>query len=136
MQDRPTAPELLDALAELLFADVSEWVPRERRFQVLVAANVCAVVARELRAGREPSLADLELFQRLAARYEAPASHGESADVGSRDEAVRETAREAAGELARAIRAGELDDELPAVMAGLREHTRRKLDVARPGYAA
>jgi Domain of unknown function (DUF6285) len=130
MQDRPTAPELLDALAELLLADVREWVPRERRFQVLVAANVCAVVARELRAGREPTRADLGLFRRLAGGYEAPAIPDEGSDAEWRDEAVRE----AAG-LARAIRAGELDDELPAVMVGLREHVRRKLEIARPGYA-
>jgi hypothetical protein len=65
MQDRPTAPELLDALAGMLFAEVREWVPRERRFQVLVAANVCAVVARELRAGEGPSREDLVLFRAL-----------------------------------------------------------------------
>ncbi len=93
MQDRPTAPELLDALAELLFADVREWVPRERRFQVLVAANVCAVLARELRAGREPTEADIELFARLAAEYEAPGA--ESTD----DELLLE-ARAGAAELA------------------------------------
>lgn len=62
MQDRPTAPELLDALAAMLFTQVREWVPRERRFQILVAANVCAVVARELRAGERPSLEDSRLF--------------------------------------------------------------------------
>lgn len=118
MQDRPTAPELLDALAELLYADVREWVPRERRFQVLVAANVCAVVARELRAGREPTAADLALFGELLGDADSP-----------------DDAREAAAELARAIRAGELDDKLPTVIAGLREHVKRKLEIARPGYA-
>ena len=123
MQDRPTAPELLDALAEMLFTEVREWVPREQRFQILVAANVCAVVARELRAGREPTEADIALFERLAAEYEA--GEGEPEDL----------AREAAAELAREIRTGEHDDELPEVMAALREHVRRKLDVARPGYA-
>lgn len=125
MQDRPTAPELLDALAELLFAEVREWVPRERRFQVLVAANVCAVVARELRAGRAPSLADIALFRELA-EVTGPSHQPED----SEDEA-----REAAKELAWRIRRGELDDDLPQVMTRLREHVRRKLDVARPGYA-
>src|SRR5215218_7435515 len=55
MQDRPTAPELLDAMAAELYAEVRERVPRERRFRVLVLANLCAVIARELRAGDEPS---------------------------------------------------------------------------------
>jgi hypothetical protein len=65
MQDRPEASELLDAMAADLFAKVREWVPRERRFQVLVLANLCAVIARELRAGSEPSLADVRLFREL-----------------------------------------------------------------------
>ena len=117
MQDRPTAPELLDSLAAMLFTEVREWVPRERRFQILVAANLCAVVARELRAGDEPTLADAALFNDLLGGEEG----GE--------------ARELAAELARSIRAGELDEELPVVIDRLRDHVRRKLDIARPGYA-
>jgi hypothetical protein len=125
MQDRPTAPELLDALAELLFGDVREWVPRERRFQVLVAANLCAVVARELRAGYEPSLADVRLFRELIGAT-GPEPEPEDADA---------EASEAARELAWLIRRGDLDDRLADVTVRLREHVRRKLDIARPGYA-
>jgi hypothetical protein len=125
MQDRPTAPELLDALAELLFADVREWVPRERRFQILVAANLCAVIARELRAGEEPSAADAQLFRALL-RADGPAPVPGKAD---------DEAREAAAQLAKRIRAGELDDDIEKVAGRLGEHVRRKLDVARPGYA-
>lgn len=125
MQDRPTAPELLDALAALLFTDVREWVPRERRFQVLVAANICAVVARELRAGEEGSLADAALFRALLGEQGAPPATGD-ADA---------EARRAAAELALKIRRGELDGEIEDVAGSLREHVRRKLDVARPGYA-
>jgi uncharacterized protein DUF6285 len=116
MQDRPTAPELLDAMAADLYSEVREWVPRERRFRVLVLANLCAIIARELRAGEEPAREDLELFTAL--------SGSETDD-----------AREAAATLAAAIRRGDLDERLPEVMAGLREHVARKLDVARPGYA-
>lgn len=126
MQDRPTAPELLDALAALLFTEVREWVPRERRFQVLVAANVCAVVARELRAGAAPSLADVRLFRELAGTPVEPAPAPEDAQA---------EAREAARDLARLTRRGELDDGLEGAVSRLREHVRRKLDVARPGYA-
>ena len=124
MQDRPTAPELLDALAAMLFAEVREWVPRERRFQVLVAANVCAVVARELRAGAAPSQADARLFRELL---------GADAAEPAPERAEAE-AREAAAQLASALRSGELDDRLPEVAERLREHVRRKLEVARPGY--
>lgn len=124
MQDRPTAPELLDALAAMLFNEVREWVPRERRFQVLVAANVCAVVARELRAGAEPTLADVALFRELLG--------AEPGEVTA--ESAGEEARAAAAELAEVIRAGELDDSIDATAARLRAHVRRKLEVARPGY--
>jgi hypothetical protein len=125
MQDRPTAAELLDALAELLFGDVREWVPRERRFQVLVAANVCAVVARELRAGDDASVADVALFRGLLG-IAGPAPDPEDAEA---------EAREAAAELAWEIRRGNLDGEIEAAAGKLREHVRRKLEIARPGYA-
>ncbi len=114
MQDRPTAPELLDAMAAKLFGEVREWVPRERRFQVLVLANLCAVIARELRAGEGPEAADLELFKGLG-------SEGEDA-------------RGAAADLAARIRAGELDEGLGEVIVSMREHVARKLEIARPGY--
>ena len=52
-----------------------------------------------------------------------------------REPSGRGEAREAANELAWLIRRGELDGELPQVIGRLREHVRRKLDVARPGYA-
>jgi hypothetical protein len=125
MQDRPTATELLDALAELLFRDVREWVPRERRFQVLVAANLCSVLARELRAGAAPSLADVALFRSILG-VEGPTPAPEDAEA---------EAREAASELAWELRRGNLDTEIESVAASLREHVGRKLEIARPGYA-
>jgi hypothetical protein len=100
-------------------------VPRERRFQVLVLANLCAVIARELRAGAAPSLADARLFAELLGEDRSEPAP-EDADAA---------ARELADELAGAIRRGELDERLGEVVAELREHVRRKLDVARPGYA-
>jgi len=115
MQDRPTAAELLDAMAGELYAEVREWVPHERRFRVLVLANLCAVIARELRAGDEASGRDLELFSALS---------GSPAD----------DVREAATALAASIRHGDLDARLSEAISGLREHVTRKLDVARPGY--
>jgi Domain of unknown function (DUF6285) len=114
MQDRPTAPELLDAMAAKLFTEVRGWVPRERRFQVLVLANLCAVIARELRAGEAPDEADLELFRELG---------GEGDD-----------SRVAAADLSRRLRAGDLDDTLDDTLIRLREHVGRKLAIARPGY--
>ena len=117
MQDRPTAPELLDAMAATLFEEVREWVPRERRFQILVLANLCAVIARELRAGEAPDEADVRLFCGLLG------------EEGGADP------RHAAELLSQRIRAGDLDDQLGEVIPALREHVARKLEIARPGYA-
>jgi hypothetical protein len=114
-QDRPTAPELLDSVAEYLFAELRPEVPREQRFKVLVAANVCAVVAREIRAGDAPDLADLALFSDLL---------GEEVD----------DLHAAAAELSRRIRSGELDGRIDELAPRLEEHVRRKLEIARPGY--
>jgi ATP-binding cassette subfamily B protein len=126
VEDRPGAPELLDAVAEYLFAELRPEVPREQRFRVLVAANVCAVVAREIRAGEGPAREDLELFRELLGEAaEPPGDPGEAA----------EQARRAAAELARRLRSGELDDRIEELAPRLAEHVRRKLEVARPGYA-
>jgi hypothetical protein len=124
MQDRPTATELLEATAEYLFSELRPKVPREQRFKVLIAANLCAVVAREIGAGSEPSREDLALFNELLGREAEPA------DLG----ALESAAREAAGELARRLRSGELDDRLDELTPRLAEHVRHKLEIARPGY--
>jgi Domain of unknown function (DUF6285) len=115
MQDRPSAPELLDSVAEYLFEELRPELPREQRFKVLVAANVCTVVAREIRAGEEPDVQDLELFNNL---------------LGEQVDDVRATA----AELARRLRAGELDNRIEELAPRLEEHVRRKLEIARPGY--
>ncbi|MGA8803353.1 MAG: DUF6285 domain-containing protein, partial [Solirubrobacterales bacterium] len=116
MQDRPTAPELLESVAEYLFGELRPEVPHEQRFKVLVAANVCAVVAREIRAGEEPDREDLALFNELL---------GEKVD----------DVHGAAVELSRRLRAGELDDHIDELAPRLEEHVRRKLEIARPGYS-
>ncbi|HKH42266.1 MAG TPA: DUF6285 domain-containing protein, partial [Solirubrobacterales bacterium] len=98
-----------------LFAELRPEVPREQRFKVLVAANLCAVVAREIRAGEEPEQEDLTLFGELLGR--------KVDDV-----------RAAAAELSDRIRSGELDERIEELAPRLEEHVRRKLEVARPGY--
>jgi hypothetical protein len=125
-QDRPDAAELLDAVAEYLFGELRPEVPREQRFKVLVAANVCAVVAREIRAGEGPTREDLALFRELL---------GEEGELPGDPEALDRATRQAADELAGRLRAGELDDRLDELAPKLAEHVRRKLEIARPGYA-
>jgi hypothetical protein len=57
MQDRPDAPELLAALARWLHDDLRPTLPREQRFiaLALVAANACAIFAREWVAEGPPA---------------------------------------------------------------------------------
>jgi hypothetical protein len=55
MQDRPDAPELLAALAHWLYDDLRPTLPREQRFMALVAANTCAILAREWVAEGPPA---------------------------------------------------------------------------------
>jgi hypothetical protein len=125
-QDRPDAAELLEAVAEYLVAELRPEAPREQRFRLLVAANVCAVVSRELRVGEAPLREDLALFESLLER-EPAAAPGDP-------ETLRRAVREAERELAARLRAGRLDDRLDQLSERLRDHVRRKLEVARPGY--
>lgn len=47
MQDRPDASELLAAVARWLYQDLRPTLEGEQRFHALVAANCCAILARE-----------------------------------------------------------------------------------------
>ena len=116
MQDHPAAHELLGELAKWLATELREKVPREERFGVLVAANVAAIVAREIAPGAPDPEAERA---RLATLGSVP-------DVAD--------GREAQRIVAAAIRSGELDDRFGEAVAVLRESVREKLAVAHPGY--
>jgi hypothetical protein len=115
VQDRPDASELAAALAQFLLEQVRPAVPRELRFQLLVAANTAGILAREAAVG-EAGIADERA--RLAQLL------GEPLD----------DARAAQRQLADAIRAGALDDRFGEAVEVLRESVRAKLAVAHPGY--
>lgn len=53
MQDKPTAEELLEALAQFLESDVIPAFEGRRRFHAIVAANVARIVSREIRLAPE-----------------------------------------------------------------------------------
>lgn len=125
MQDRPEAAELLEAVAGFLFTEVRGWVPDDRQFQVLVAANSCAIVAREMRLGSAAAEADLKLFREI---LDEPAAAVPGEDVAT-------ATRQAALALVTRIRAGGTDDDLDQLARRLRDHVRHKLEVSRPGYA-
>jgi len=105
---RPTAAELIVAVAEFLENDVRESTAGQVNFHARVAANALRMVEREL-------LADAEAADGVA---------GALARVGCADEA----------QLAAAIRAGELDGGNDHVQSALRALVGRRLAAAHPGY--
>jgi len=121
MQDHPDAHALLEQLAAWLAGDLRERLPREERFEALVAANVAAIVAREIAPGAPGRERERERMERVLSLAGEPAPPG----AGVRDLQRR---------VAAAIRSGRLDGHRDAVAQTLRESVRDKLAVARPGY--
>jgi hypothetical protein len=103
---RPTAAELVAAVADFLDDDVRPATEGQVNFHARVAANVLRTVERELRDESAAEVTDA------------------LAEVGFTDEAA----------LAAAIRAGELDDRAADVLPALRTLVRHRLAVAHPGY--
>lgn len=103
---RPTAAELVAAVADYLEAEVRAASEGQVNFHARVAANVLRIVQRELLDDTAGEVGDA-----LAA-------------IGFDDET----------ELAAAIRAGELDDRPDDVIACLDTLIRHRLAVDHPGY--
>src|SRR5256885_3752660 len=101
MQDRPDVRELLDAVRGFLEEDVVPALDGPRQFHARVAANVLAIVGREL-AGEEASLA--AEWQRLATLL----GPGPSAPAPG-TEALRAAGRDATAALAERIRRRDAD---------------------------
>jgi Domain of unknown function (DUF6285) len=120
MQDRPEAHELLGALAAWLAGDLAPRVAREERFGVRVAANVAAIVAREIGPDAPSDADEAERMARLLRLAGEPAPDGHARALQRR--------------VAAAIRSGGLDRHLAEVVSTRRESARDKLAVARPGY--
>lgn len=103
---RPTAAELVLAVAEFLDAEVRPATTGSVNFHARVAANALRIVERELLADPDDAAAA------------APAELGFAGE----------------SDLAAAISAGELDDRTDTVMACLRILVRHRLAVDHPGY--
>ena len=107
MNGRPTAAELVAAVAEFLEGEVRAATTGAVNFHALVAANALRIVEREL----------LDAGQ--------PAALSAIAALGYPDEQA----------LAAAIRAGKLDGRAEDLLVGLRAVVGARLSVAHPGYA-
>jgi Domain of unknown function (DUF6285) len=116
--DRPDARELVEAVAQWLAQELAPQLEAGPRFQAMVAAQGLAIAARELALEQEHTRADGAAF--------APLVPGVAGDD---PEELRRA-------LSASIAAGDCDGNLPALALVLREHVRRKLAVARPGYDA
>ena len=116
-QDRPTAAELLAAIADMLRDEaipaLDKTDPR-LGFQMRVAVNSLAILEREARLG---AAAD----EREHGRLTALLGHDGSLDALNR-------------ELARQLRAGERDERDPALMAHLEATIADKIAIANPKW--
>src|SRR3954449_9277942 len=112
MQDHPPAHALLEQLAAWLATELREKVPRDERFGVLVAANVAAIVAREIAPGAPTADAERERMARLLEL--------------AGDDSAPESARDALVRAAAALRVGRLDAHWDEAVGLLRESVRDK----------
>jgi len=133
MQDKPTAVELLEALAAFLREEVAPRMDGGMRFKSIVGANVAGIVAREIVLGPAQDRAQL---RRLAALLREPraAAAAESDGEELRGEDVRARVEELSFELCRRIEAG-LADNGPwrdEVLAHLHATVDEKLAVDNP----
>ncbi|MFK8025196.1 MAG: DUF6285 domain-containing protein [Ilumatobacter sp.] len=108
LHGNPTSAELIEAVREWIEGDLMAGATGRTRFHARVAANMLAMVERELAVDGAD---ELEHRERLAG-------------LGIADNA----------EFATAIRAGELDDRLGEVLDVLRADVASRLAIANPRY--
>ena len=116
-QDRPTASELLAAIADLLREEVTPVLDKtdpRLGFQMRVAANSLAILEREARLGPAADAREHERLVTLLGR------------AGSLDDLNRE--------LARQLRSGERDECDAALMAHLEATIADKIAIANPKW--
>ena len=106
LHGRPTAAELLEAVADFLDHDVRDATTGQVNFHTRVAANALRMVQRELTATG------------------AEAVHAAIADLGAADEAA----------LAASIRRGDFDERADDLLPALRHLVGHRLAAAHPGY--
>jgi hypothetical protein len=124
VNDRPDAQELLGAVERFLREDVVPALEGPRRLHARVAANVVAMVGREIAHGD----ADLRAEWRGLAELLGRESEAPPAD----DAALQRRVKEASEELVGRIRAGEADAGpfRDAVLAHLKRSVDAKLAVS------
>ncbi|MEX2206989.1 MAG: DUF6285 domain-containing protein [Myxococcota bacterium] len=115
MHDRPSAVELLAAIADLLEREVMPALSGGLEYRVRVAVNLARILEREARLGPDLLERERELLEAL---------------VGPGESVLALNAR-----LVERLRSGNVDlDFERSALAALGEIARAKLAIARPGY--
>jgi len=117
MQNRPTAAELLNTVRELIANEILPTLQDDGlRFKALIAANLLAIVGRELTGGDPLIAAELDRLHRLLPAIELNASLSEAESVNALNRA-----------LADQIRHAPADSDLIAVGGPVWEHLKQTL---------
>jgi hypothetical protein len=115
MREQPTAAELIDAVSEFITGELSPTLTGRLAFHARVAANVLAIVRRELLQGPDADRSD---SRRLAALL------GHAGDPKALTQ-----------ELCQRIASGQIATDDPALIEHLWASTLDTLAVDQPGYA-
>jgi hypothetical protein len=125
VNDRPTGVELLRAVERFLEQEVVPQLDGVRRYHARVAANVVAIVAREIETEEAQLLSE---WERLGALLELREQRPDARD------ALRDAVRARSQALAERIRRGDADAGTwrAELIAHLRRTVADKLAVSRP----
>ncbi len=128
MQDRPEAPDLLDAVADLLMKEVMPLVKDNDAvaYKTLVSWNMLGVVARELRNGEAADNRELENVVKLLGET----NPGELATAGEKREALSKLNHK----LADKIRSDKTSDPDSEAWKHVKEMLKDKLNIANPRF--
>ncbi len=129
MQDRPDARELLEAVRMFLEEQLVPVLEGTRLFHARVAANVLAIVGRELAGGEDALRSEWRRLTRVLGAGEDDAPGGGAALLAG--------VRALNGTLAERIRRGDADDDpwRAEVLTHLRATSAERLAIANPKYA-
>jgi hypothetical protein len=128
MQDRPTAAELLDAVRGFIESDLIPALEGRKQFHARVAANVLAIVQREIESESQHLIAEWQRLDSLLGEADLPADRG----------AALQALRARNETLCERIRAGDADEgeRRKAVLRHVRQTVEEKLAVANPKLLA
>ena len=115
MREQPTADELIDAVSEFITRDLAPTLTGRLAFHARVAANVLAIVRRELLQGPDADRDDANRMAALLGHVGDPALLTE--------------------ELCQRIASGEIAPDAPALIEHLWASTLDTLAIDQPGYA-